>query len=181
MKSIETTTSFGGDQLLSIRHVERRELTSHERDGLVLESLEDNDILTEVEVRQDTQTDLIRVHWSTAASSEFHAMYVPETQRLFLGASEMIGVVDLDQNLIVLEEYPLLFWSLERLGDHVVIFGEIECLLCDLFGAVVDRAPVDPPYEIERTPEGILFQSIVAGSTSLRFDHNRNTEPTNSA
>ncbi len=63
-----------------------------------------------------------------------------------------------------------LFWAFILL-DNGLIFeqGELDCLLRDKEGNILDQVPVDPPYEVHYELDGIRFESIVYGTTKLIY------------
>jgi hypothetical protein len=166
---VNLVVSVGSSPPLRFNHQARRELSSQESSGIVLESLEDNDTLTAITVGHALSTSTVSVHWNSAASAEFGALYLPESNHLFVAAGQVSGVIDLTKASVVSIEYPFLFWSFERVSSFVAQYGELECLLYDSRGIVLDRAQVDPPYEVSRSPERLEFKSIVAGLTTLEF------------
>ena len=170
MPEVSTLLTVGLAPALTVSHQERHVLAPAERFGVILESERDNDVLTTVSVAAvDADPVTIRIHWSSSAAADFHVLFVPETNLLFVGGGQISAAVDLSEMVVATQEAPLLFWSFERVDRYVVEYGELECLLYDLNGHVLDRASVDPPYEVHRLAHGIHFVSMVAGSTWLTF------------
>lgn len=165
MRNVTTSLVVGLAPTITVRHEARNTIASAERSVPILESSEQNDTLTTISL--DVGTVVAQVHWSSSASADFQILLVPETSHLYLGGGQVSGVINLKERRIVSQESPCLFWAFERRDRHIVEYGELECLLYDLQGQVLDRANVDPPYEVRHAAAGINFVSIVAGSTWL--------------
>jgi hypothetical protein len=102
---------------------------------------------------------------------DFTALWIPQTQRLFLGGKRQSCVVNIATSTVEHCFEHCLFWSFavsERPG-FVLETGELDCLLRQDDGQIVARAPVDPPWEIHALPDGYRFESIVHGTTFLRY------------
>ena len=56
-----------------------------------------------------------------------------------------------------------------RSRGYVLEQGELACYLRAETGEVLAEAPVDPPYDLFETDEGIRFESICVGEQWLRF------------
>lgn len=170
MRNVSTSVVVGREAKIIVTHEPRHVIAPAERTGAILESSQENDVLTTVSVDVVGAAAMtVRVHWNSSASGEFQALFVPETNFLYLGGGQVSGAVNLEQRIIVTQAAPVLFWSFERIDQYVVEFGELECQLYDLKGNVLDRAAVDPPYEVHRLSDAVHFVSIVAGSTWLTF------------
>ena len=175
MQNVTTSFVVGLAPSITVTHEARNAIVPTERAGPILESSEDNDTLTTIALGR--QNVVARVHWSSSASADFHILLVPETNHLFLGGGQVSGTINLSEGLIVSQESPCLFWAFERFDRYIVEYGELECLLYDLEGRVLDRALVDPPYEVRHAVGGINFVSIVAGSTWLTFPVANDPDP----
>lgn len=128
----------------------------------------DNNTLTTI-----TFNDYLKVfvYWESFSSAEsFEVLYIPETGILFLGASAISAQISTRESKLIGIEFPCLFWSLERHKSFVLESGELECFLYDKHGKKVSSTAVDPPYEMEVTDKGIKYESIVMGTTWLRYD-----------
>ena len=99
-------------------------------------------------------------------------LYVPETGILFLGCGSISARVSTREIKLIDIDNVCLFWSLSRHKEYVLETGELECFLYSLSGEKVSSTAVDPPYEMEVTDNGIKFESIVLGSTWLRYESN---------
>lgn len=113
----------------------------------------------------------VYVYWAALSCTEsFEVLYVPSTEVLFLGAGGVSAQISIKESKVIGVEFPCLFWGLERHGDFVIESGELECFLYGLDGKRISSAPVDPPYEMIFTEQGVKCQSAVMGTTWLRFD-----------
>ena len=165
MRNVTTSLVVGLAPTITVTHEPRNAIASSERTVPIVESLEQNDTLTTISL--DHRTVAARVHWSSSASADFQILLVPETNHLYVGGGQVSAAINLAERLVVSQESPCLFWGFERRDRYVVEYGELECMLYDLQGQVLDRASVDPPYDVRHAAGGINFVSIVAGSTWL--------------
>lgn len=92
-----------------------------------------------------------------------------ETQTLFVGAATVAAAVRIPKRHVISQHKVALFWSFQPEGDYVLQLGELEVFLHARTGEIIASAPVDPPYDITRTAEGIRFDSPVYGEQWLRF------------
>jgi len=115
----------------------------------------------------------IYVYWESFSASEtFEVLYVPETGILFLGCGTISARVCTKESKLMDLDYICLFWGLEMHKTFVLETGELECFLYSLEGRKISNTEVDPPYEMETTENGIKFESIVLGTTWLKYDGN---------
>lgn len=115
----------------------------------------------------------IYIFWESCSSDvSQEILYVPETGILFLGCGSISARVSTREIKLIDIDNVCLFWSLSRHKEYVLETGELECFLYSLSGEKVSSTAVDPPYEMEVTDNGIKFESIVLGSTWLRYESN---------
>ena len=110
----------------------------------------------------------IYIYWESfeSGAKTLDVLYVPETGVLFAGCGYVTARVCTIRKKLLDLDYVELFWGLARHKDYVLeSSGELECSLYSLDGRKIASAPVDPPYEMEVTEEGIKFESIVVGTT----------------
>lgn len=96
-------------------------------------------------------------------------LLVDTTDTLFIGARTLSAAMRLTSGEIVDPREVVLFWSFEQIGGYVLELGELMCFLRSETGEIVGEVPVDPPYEMHETPEGIRFESPTYGTHWLRF------------
>lgn len=140
---------------------------------VVIRQPDEVDTLTRIEVwREGREAQVVLLLWRCfAAGSEVGLLFCQETQTLFVGAATFAAAVRLDEKKVIDEHVVDLFWSFQRSGGYVLELGELACYLRTLTGRIIGEAPVDPPYELFETPEGVRFESIVMGTQWLRFPH----------
>ncbi len=127
-------------------------------------------MLTRIDVTHAQWQYVVYVHWEHHTAAEWVGVLLDETTlTLFVGAGKLAASVDLRARQIVHQHTIDLFWHFERRGRFVVEFGELDYFLYDQNGALVDSAPVDPPYDYFDTPDGIRFESINYGSQWLKY------------
>lgn len=97
---------------------------------------------------------------------------MPETGILFLGCGSLSARVSTRESKLLDIDNVCLFWGLSRHKEFVLETGELECFLYSLTGEKVSSTAVDPPYEMDVTDNGIKFESIVLGSTWLKYERN---------
>jgi len=180
-----TTRISVGEFTLTASHYERNQLDkSVNRNGIVLISVVDfggePDVLTELKVDGPGVRAEVVVHWtSNSVAMPFHAMVIPETNMLFVGAGTLSAAVNLITREVVDEKKVFLFWGFERRCGFVLELGELECYLYNGLGRCIGSVPVDPPYDIREVPGGLEFVSPVMGSHVLRFPGPDETTPPN--
>lgn len=136
-------------------------IESNSSDNNTLSTITFNDYLT------------IYIFWESCSSGvSQELLYVPESGVLFLGCGSISARVSTRDSKLLDIENVCLFWGLSRHKDYVLETGELECFLYSLSGEKISSTEVDPPYEMETTEEGIRFDSIVLGSTWLRYKSN---------
>jgi len=99
-------------------------------------------------------------------------LYAPETGVLFIGCGSISARVCTKTSKVLGTNNVCLFWGLENFKNYVLETGELECFLYSQAGDKISSAEVDPPYEMEITEDGIKFDSIVLGTTWLRYASN---------
>ena len=105
--------------------------------------------------------------WEFVAE-RFHHLLTSEST-LFLAAGTLCAAVALDAREVRHESEEFLVWGLERRGPYVLLLGEVQCSLFTPEGLHIDSVPVDPPYEMQDSDEGIVFESQVEGTHVLRY------------
>jgi hypothetical protein len=108
--------------------------------------------------------------WSSGLA-DLTLMLVDETGRLFVGAKRTSCVVDLERRMVAHAFDHCLFWGFDRTTrpGWILETGELDCLFRALDGRVLTQVPVDPPWESVVEADGVRFQSIVHGTTFLKF------------
>ncbi len=115
----------------------------------------------------------IYIFWNSCSTGVCQELlYVPETGVLFLGCGSISARVSTRESKLLDIGNVCLFWGVSRHKDYVLETGELECFLYSLWGEKISSTEVDPPYEMETTKDGIRFDSIVHGSTWLRYKIN---------
>jgi len=110
------------------------------------------------------------IHWQpTITINNLGILFDDPSSTLFVGAGTVAAAVNLRTRQMIDQHTVLLFWGFQRVGQYVLELGEITCFLRAPTGQIVADAPVDPPYEVHQTPEGVRLSSGVAGTTWLRF------------
>ena len=129
-----------------------------------------NNTLTTITFEAHTK---IYVFWESFTSAEcFEVLYIPETKLLFIGCGCLSARINLNSSEIVGVANVCLFWEFSIHNNFVLECGELDCFLYDLYGNLVSKTVVDPPYDMEICEDGIKFKSIVVGTTWLRFSEN---------
>lgn len=158
-----------GDTEIGIEHQECSDASwCKDKDIFIESSSSDNNTLSTITVNGNLT---IRVFWEssqTGVSQEI--LFVPETGILFLGCGSISARISTKENKLVGFEDVFLFWGLDRHKYYVLETGELECFLYSLSGDKISTADVDPPYEMEVKKEGIRFDSIVHGTTWLKYE-----------
>ncbi|WP_410769486.1 hypothetical protein [Fontibacillus sp. BL9] len=96
--------------------------------------------------------------------------YIEDTRKLLVAGKRKSFVIDLIQHSVSDDFTHDLFWDITQLNNgYILETGELDCLLRDESGAILDRVPVDPPYETFFEDDGIRFESIVYGTTKLKY------------
>lgn len=113
------------------------------------------------------------VYWESFSSAEsFEVLFIPETGVIFLGCGEISARISTKNSNLIDINYVCLFWGIGRYKEYVLETGELECFLYSLDGNKISSTAVDPPYEMDMTEQGIKFESIVAGTTWLKYPSN---------
>ena len=113
---------------------------------------------------------VVSVDWEQweFVAERFHHLLTSEGT-LFLAAGTLCAAVALEAHEVRHESEELLVWRLERRGPYVLLLGEVGCSLFTPEGLHIDSVPVDPPYEVQDSDEGIVFESLVEGTHVLRY------------
>lgn len=115
----------------------------------------------------------IYIFWETHSSAEsVEILYVSETGVIFIGCDRVSARINTKNSSLIDIDDVELFWGLDRHNDYVLETGELQCFLYSLDGKKISSAEVDPPYEMEFHDSGIKFESIVMGTTWLKFKDN---------
>lgn len=102
--------------------------------------------------------------------ADFSVLWRPATRRLFLGGKRQSCVVNVDTGTVEHVFEHCLFWGFsDGRPGYVLETGELDCLLRRDDGEIVARTAVDPPWELHHEPDGYRFESMVMGSTFLRY------------
>lgn len=99
-------------------------------------------------------------------------LFVSETGVLFIGCGSISARICTKTSRVLDTNDICLFWGLENLENYVLETGELECFLYSKSGDQISSAEVDPPYEMKMTEKGIEFESIVHGTTWLKYAGN---------
>lgn len=156
---------------IKIKHEQCSDPQRCRDDDIFVESCSSkNNTLSTITFRDDLTICVFWESYSSCSSQEL--LYVPETGVLFLGCGSLSARVAVQQRRLLDVKNICLFWGFSRHKDFVLETGELECFLYSLSGAEISTTAVDPPYEIDVTENGIKFESIVLGTTWLRFEVN---------
>jgi hypothetical protein len=157
--------------IVSVRHHAVTALGSAPSSIILRESKVVPDTLTEIRIQPYRKPNAsVLFLWERQSAVEGVGLLVNEaTNTLFVGAATFAAAVRLDTSEVVGAHDVCLFWSFQPCGELVLELGELSCYLRSPGGDILGEADVDPPYEIEETPEGVRFESIVMGTQWLRF------------
>lgn len=115
----------------------------------------------------------IYVFWdSHPAGVSQEILYVPETGVLFIGCGSVSARVCTKTSKVLGSNEVCLFWGFQNHKNYVLETGELECFLYTQAGEKISNTAVDPPYEMEIMEAGIKFESIVLGTTWLKYASN---------
>lgn len=102
--------------------------------------------------------------------ADFNVLWRPKTGKLFLGGKRQSCVVDVATGTVEHVFEHCLFWHFsDGRPGYVLETGELDCLIRRDDGTIVAHAPVDPPWESHDEPDGYRFESLVHGTTHLRY------------
>lgn len=156
------------DAEILIRHEQCADPSWCSQNDLYIKSnSSDNNTLTTVVFNDYLSVYLYWENHSSANSVE--VLYVPETGVLFMGCDRLSIRVDTRSQKLIDVDFVALFWGLERHKEFILETGELQCFLYSKSGKKLASAEVDPPYEMELYDQGIMFKSIVAGETWLKY------------
>lgn len=160
-----------GSTSIRVAHDCCTEPTGRTKDGLLVRSKSQrSDTLTTITVEKPDKPRRIYVFWpSDGTSQHFELLYIPATQTLFVGGGAYSAAIDIDAMSVIRQNEIMLFEGFQRHGQFVLELGELDCSLYDLHATLIDRTPVDPPYEIIKTDRGINLVSTMGHSSSLIF------------
>lgn len=129
------------------------------------------DMLTRIHLWSDEGAiATVLLHWETVITLEKVVIHFDDdTQTLFVGAHTVAAAVQIRKRQIVDQHTVTLVWSFQLEGEYVLELGELDVFLRRRTGEIIASAPVDPPYDMTRTPEGLRFDSPVYGEKWLRF------------
>lgn len=113
----------------------------------------------------------VRFDWCNLSTTEheFAALIIPETDKLFFGSKFYYGIIDLKLKKIDVIENCTLFWNFEKHSNTIVVITELLALSLNLNGDVIDKVPIDPPFESKFFNDRIEFQSLVCGRQVLKL------------
>lgn len=159
------------DTPIRVSHDRCSDPVGRTEDGiLVCSPSAESDTLTTITIGAYGQPRRIYIFWPLVARGEhFDLLFIPDTDTLFVGGGSHSATINTESMSIVCQNDITLFWAFERRREFVLELGELQCFLYDLRGELIDEAPVDPPYEINETDEGINLVSIVTGSRWLNY------------
>ncbi len=116
---------------------------------------------------------LIIYYYFEAYSSglqDFTVLVIPETHTVLIGGKKKSCSVNMINKKTENEFEHCLFWDFSLLNNgYVFESGELDCILRDRSGKIIDKVPVDPPWESDLKDDGIRFSSTLYGETFLRF------------
>lgn len=127
--------------------------------------------LSRIEIFQDGgERKSVLLLWERQSDARGIALLFNRTTKtLFVGAETFAAAVDLQSGRVIDAHTVILFWSFREAGSFVIELGEVDCFLRGGTGEILGEAPVDPPYEIFETPEGVRFESPTMGTQWLHF------------
>ena len=110
-------------------------------------------IRRDINVRHCTRGNLLELTLNFQGYSDTVAwpkiLLVPETETLFVGAGDMVGIYDLKTPKEVLQHRTeMLYWTIERGTSGVLLIAELELRAWDLHGKEMWNAYVEPPHSI---------------------------------
>ncbi|MHA0858398.1 hypothetical protein [Paenibacillus sp. CMAA1364] len=93
-----------------------------------------------------------------------------DTQTILIGSKKKSCAINLITRTVEYEFSHCLFWDFTELKNGLILeTGELDCMLRNINGKIIAQVPVDPPYEIFHEEDGIRFESIVYGTTYLKY------------
>jgi hypothetical protein len=97
-------------------------------------------------------------------------LFIDNTNTLFIGGKRKSCSINIIEKVIDNEFEHYLFWDFDILDNgYVLETGELDCLLRNQKGVILNQVPVDPPWESFYDEDGIIFESIVYGKQFLKF------------
>ena len=107
-------------------------------------------------------------------------LLIEETESLFIGGKSNSVVVDLIEGKAK-EEYPhFLFWRFRfsPKGQYILDEGEVDCLLRDKYGKILNQVSVEPPYVSEYLDNGVKYHCDgITGEVILEFKERPISKP----
>lgn len=96
---------------------------------------------------------------------------------IFLGGKAQSCTVDMFTNTIGNEFKHCLFWDFSDLENGLILeYGELDCLLRNDLGEIIETTYVEPPYDVFYEEDQIRFEfeSVIAGGhTYLKLPTNK--------
>jgi hypothetical protein len=127
-------------------------------------------VLTSIRIYAGESLQTVLLFWCRESTSDRVGIFLnEESEALFLGVGTLAAAVRLRAREVVGQHDVDLFWSFRRSGEYVLELGELACFLRAASGELLAEAPVDPPYEIHESSEGVRFESPVYGTQWLHY------------
>ena len=95
----------------------------------------------------------------------FDAMVVPETATLFVGARDRVVVFSMGADSEPVEHDVMLFWSMERHADTVVVVAEISVRGFGPDGSERWNVFADPPHDVHVEDGVVVVHEQLTGAT----------------
>ena len=116
--------------------------------------------LTRIRVDAPTFERHVFLHWHHRdASPPLGLFLAPRGDILLVGAGTLSASISLREPRVLHENSVVHFWGFQRRRDAILELGEQACRLYDLDGNLIGESPVEPPYEIGESDEGIRLVS----------------------
>lgn len=112
----------------------------------------------------------LRIDWCKYNNDEiddFKSLKMPEDDYLWIACRFFWAIIDLKLLAIIKIEACLQFWAFEKHQNCIVVTTELEAISLNFRGATIDKAPIDPPWEMEEYKDKLIFTSPVYGKQTL--------------
>ena len=171
---LHTVTIIRGERVsVDLSHEACSECSAGAPDVIAIRAnpLVEPDTLSRVAIARPAGSAVLHLYWqaNTPDSSSLGLAVVESSDMLFVGASSLVAAISLASGKRVHETQTELFWGFEFKPNSILARCELECMLFSYDGALVGRAPVDPPWEESESSDGIVFQSGVYGRQVLTW------------
>jgi len=143
--------------------------------GIVFYDEPEDEINKVLEIKIDESVIVnLYINGQSYGENDLAIKFLVSKEKILLAGKKRSCRINLSDGFIDNTFEHFLFWDFVLLDNGLILEqGEVDCLLRDQDGVIIDYAPVDPPYEVYYEEEGIKFESIVYGTTRLKYpkDH----------